>query len=460
MSVCVNIRTEKALEPKDIFQEFVNRGESIMVTSRSFPSIKLGTINRALRGIEINQEDNGYEVRVCTFANRADLDLFVVAIEVIKSMTGSKAFYEDDDECEITNPADGLDEDWKGHQLEESINVNCTLVKHFGQAVIMDGLFFLFCFGPRLALDFEIDLSHPTVEDLMVVQEYLTKMQWNNKNKKGTLTDLTLGDQSGEQAKSLSIISVKDGKVNDFDYVAYADFLLFINNDNERMVIIPMDDFGKIAPAEYFELMDDYQFLRKEILTLDVFNEMMENAHKFQVENPFFKSTFPGSGYVEEQKTYVLMWNPDISSIKMNVHNESIPYILTDDFNWSVYEYQEAQKGDRFVMVRCGEGKTGIVMSGIFNSNPYQDEDWSGKGRKVFYMDMTPNFIANPEEAEIITTTELQAAIPSFDWTGGYSGRLLTEEQAQKLEELLAAYLKRIADKVDGETINGFQLPN
>jgi hypothetical protein len=75
-------------------------------------------------------------------------------------------------------------------------------------------------------------------------------------------------------------------------------------------------------------------------------------------------------------------------------------------------------------------------------------------------MDMTPNFIADPEEAEIITTQQLQEAIPSFDWSGGHSGRLLTEEQARQLEDLLAPYLSKFVNNVDEETVNGYSLPD
>ena len=149
-----------------------------------------------------------------------------------------------------------------------------------------------------------------------------------------------------------------------------------------------------------------------------------------------------------------------VSSIKMEDHVDSIPNLLTGNFNWSVYEYQEAKKNDRFVLIRCGEGNTGLVMSGIFDSNPYQSGDWSSKGRTVFYMDMTPNFIIDPEEAEIITTKQLQDAVPSFDWSGGHSGRLLTEEQAKQLEKLLAQYLCKFVNKVDEKTVNGFSLPD
>lgn len=125
-----------------------------------------------------------------------------------------------------------------------------------------------------------------------------------------------------------------------------------------------------------------------------------------------------------------------------------------EDFNWSVWEHEKAKCGDRFYLVRVGEGNTGIVMSGVFNSHPYEAEDWSGKGRRVFYMDMLPNVILNPEEAPMVRTEKLQKTIPSFDWTGGHSGRLLLQEESQKLEALWSDFLKKNEDRIDGETFN------
>ena len=75
-------------------------------------------------------------------------------------------------------------------------------------------------------------------------------------------------------------------------------------------------------------------------------------------------------------------------------------------------------------------------------------------------MDMCPNFIADPENLKnLITTEDLQNAIPSFDWTGGHSGRILTVEQAKKIEEILSGYLVQFCNNVDGEVVNGFSLP-
>lgn len=87
-------------------------------------------------------------------------------------------------------------------------------------------------------------------------------------------------------------------------------------------------------------------------------------------------------------------------------------------------------------MVKVGPGTNGIVMSGEFTSDPYQGEDWSGKERQVFYMDMELKEMIHPGICPLLTSEELAREIPDFVWTGGHSGQLLTEEQAVKLQEL------------------------
>ena len=161
---------------------------------------------------------------------------------------------------------------------------------------------------------------------------------------------------------------------------------------------------------------------------------------------------YPGNGYNDKQQTFILMWNPAFSN-SMENHIESISHINDYSFNWSVYEWEQAKMGDRFYMIRVGEGNTGVVMSGIFTSQPYADEDWNPNRnkRKIYYMDMKPNFIVNPETQPIITTQELLEAIPDFEWRKGHSGQLLTPEQAQKLECLFSKYIQKMLD-IDDKT--------
>ena len=60
-------------------------------------------------------------------------------------------------------------------------------------------------------------------------------------------------------------------------------------------------------------------------------------------------------------KTFILFWNPAISSYTL----EQVQHDLanwTHVKNWSVWRHKDAHKGDRFFMVRCGEGKTGMLL--------------------------------------------------------------------------------------------------
>lgn len=128
-------------------------------------------------------------------------------------------------------------------------------------------------------------------------------------------------------------------------------------------------------------------------------------------------------------KTYILFWNPAISSYKLDDFQEKLGELEYNDLNWSVWEHDKASCGDRFYMVRCGEGKTGICMSGYFASDPYKGEDWSGKGKETYYVDLDPDVMIHPDYRVILTTEELSRAIPDFDWTGGHSGRSRHEDE-------------------------------
>lgn len=156
-------------------------------------------------------------------------------------------------------------------------------------------------------------------------------------------------------------------------------------------------------------------------------------------------------------KTFILMWNPAISSYKM----EQFEYELSDlydgyitDYNWSIYEFDKVNHGDRFYMVRCGHGHTGIVMSGKLVGEPYTDEDWSGRKRKVYYMDMEPDYFVHTEKVgSYLSTDFLMKELPGFDWTGGHAGRVLPDSLAEKLETQWSSYTEELHKQgcIDGE---------
>ena len=460
MSITVRIRTEKHPAPKDIFEAFVKNGESIIVTSPDYPCVKFGNPNTALRGIELNEEDNGIEVRVCSFGSADDYRLFAKAIDVLMKITGGKAYYDDSDEDEITDPFKRFDESWVYSERESSFNVHRIFSMRYGHVITLNGLFAPICIGPRLLSDFEITWEDDTdiEEDIDRLQDYLVSVQWHLANLEDTSTRMVMpnpNDQE-ERSKSISLITLKEGKVSHFDYISHADILCLMDMDNKDVspVLVPFDKIVKIIPNEGFRLLDEYQFERTEELTPQAFHQMMERARIFQPDDLFHPDMMPGDGYDEKQNTVILMWNPAISSVKLEDHNASIPNMYTEDFNWSVWEHDKAKCGDRFFLVRCGEGNTGIVMSGVFESNPYMAGDWSGKGRQTFYMEMSPNIILDPDKAPMLTTAELENEIPDFQWSGGHSGRILPTKDAKKLEKMWEAYLKKNHDAINGITMN------
>ena len=154
-------------------------------------------------------------------------------------------------------------------------------------------------------------------------------------------------------------------------------------------------------------------------------------------------------------KTFILEWRPSISSYKMETFEEDFHYLEYGEFNWSVWDWQNARNGDNFYMVKCGEGKTGIVMKGFFTSDPYEADDWSGKNRQVHYMDYRPTFMIHPNHRKgMLTTDILEKEIPGFEWNGGHSGRELPQDLAAKLDSLWEKYVSQFCrEDADGQTL-------
>jgi hypothetical protein len=87
-------------------------------------------------------------------------------------------------------------------------------------------------------------------------------------------------------------------------------------------------------------------------------------------------------------------------------------------------------------MLRTGDENAGIVFRGTFTSNPYPGEDWAGQGKKRYYMNMDCYDCVTAEQKPPIDIELLEKEIPEIDWRKGHSGQLLSEETAEKLNEL------------------------
>ena len=456
MSVSVKFRTTKQFKSNDIVDALFDKGVSVVWVSQEFPCLKFGTFEGAIRGVEINAEEDGYEVRVCSYASTADYELFAESVNVMSRLTDTVGLIDDDEDSPVINAFVQFNKQWIDDQHKSSSSVVSALVSHMGKTITMPGLYGDICIGPKILSQFGLlGTGSYSKSKFRKLQDFLCLSQEKAASCKGTDTRMILADPDEERGNDLSIsmIVLKDNQIAEFDYISNADVLCLADMDKDDFVFIPMEHAWKILSNEFVKL-DELQFYAEEKLTVSEFREMLDFAKKHQPSDLHKDAVYPGQGYDESQNTFILTWNPAFSSAKLDAHNEDVGQMLTQYFNWSVWDYEKARYGDRFYLVRCGQGNTGVVMSGVFVSNPYQSGDWSGRGRVTYYMDMYPNVILNPDMAPMITTLQLQKAIPSFDWTGGRSGRVLNPEEAKKMELLWADYIKENSDKVDGMTLN------
>ena len=139
-----------------------------------------------------------------------------------------------------------------------------------------------------------------------------------------------------------------------------------------------------------------------------------------------------------DHRTYLMRWNPSISSFTEKDYKACLDKMVNGMFrlNWSIYDWQEARRGDVFYMMRVGDDKAGIVFSGMFITDPYPADDWAGSNKRRMYVDMVcfspSKSVAKPR----LSLQQLESAIPSMEWAQGHSGVLLAEDVVKQLELL------------------------
>jgi len=139
-----------------------------------------------------------------------------------------------------------------------------------------------------------------------------------------------------------------------------------------------------------------------------------------------------------EPRTYLMRWNPAISSFKQEDYRECMENMIHGMFrlNWTISEWEEARRGDQFYMMRVGDDKAGIVFCGQFISDPYPGDDWAGSNKRRMYVDMVCWGAVDEGTPPLIPLSKLQEIIPSVEWQKGHSGELLSDDVVQKLDEL------------------------
>lgn len=138
--------------------------------------------------------------------------------------------------------------------------------------------------------------------------------------------------------------------------------------------------------------------------------------------------------------TFVLKWNPAISSFSYDDYLQIIARPYEMDLNWSFHDWDKVRDGDRVFFLRVGE-KPQLLASGFTDSKAYEGGDWAKRGRRVYYADLSFDFACHLEYANVISAELLEKEVPGFEWRGGHSGVMLNDDQAEKLELLWTDFL-------------------
>ena len=242
------------------------------------------------------------------------------------------------------------------------------------------------------------------------------------------------------EEEELSTIRVVDNTEDVF--IGACQYVGMMRTNSCKMV--KFEDFCKLMEGQKgFHQLDAAQILLDK-MDDELWNKLYEKADGIVKEN--------------YRKTFIMRWNTDISNYKLSEFEDAMEDFFDEEFyyDWSIWDYQKAHVGDRFYMIRTGEGANGVVMRGTIIGSPYPDEDWSGKGRKVYYIRMSLTNMIHPDRTPLLLTTEeLTEAIPDFNWKEGHSGEILNDTQSAKLEEVWADYIERTHATSSEEVIEG-----
>ncbi len=130
---------------------------------------------------------------------------------------------------------------------------------------------------------------------------------------------------------------------------------------------------------------------------------------------------------------YILRWNPNISSYKIEYHLDVVEHIknkkMPSDFNWSIREPESLKKNDVFILQQVGTDNDGIAMIGKFKDKCYEGDNWRQDGSKLYYADMwiMEAFDCNTENP--LPAKRYEKLFPEIKWHGGHSGVLVQDDE-------------------------------
>ena len=145
--------------------------------------------------------------------------------------------------------------------------------------------------------------------------------------------------------------------------------------------------------------------------------------------------------------TFILSWNPNISSYKMETHLEVVSHAkmgnVPQRFDWSVQDWQKVKDGDMIVLLQVGTDSDGIAMIGKIKGKPEADESWREDGSKDHYVYIEIFDAYNPSEFKELLAENFENEFDKIKWHKGHSGELIDKATADRLLKKLIPIIHR-----------------
>lgn len=353
-----------------------------------------------------------FTINLPYLASRTDVALAFTLMREAKKLRPELVIYDGDDKT-FADLSEESEVDTYYYRLDNMANIIEKQDSHIG----VNGLMHEFHIFPEYIKSQMPDAS-PQEWTYKAFVDFID-IQWNYEAYEN-FSRATVGSPDGEEFVARIL-----GNNKGFACVCQK---VILYNEKETK-IVPIDDF--------FAATKDNKFIKRLDYAQFVIDKMPDKVWQnfydsFDVEP------------IRSPKTYLLRWNPTISSFKLDDYRDVLSKYPGgfSGMNWSVYEWEKAHKGDHYYMLRTGDDKAGIVFRGVFTSDPYPGEDWAGNEKQRYYMDMDCYDCVPADEQSAITIETLEKSIPSIDWRRGHSGQLLSEEDADKLDKLWNKLMK------------------
>ena len=383
------------------------------------------TVNVSSQGVNIKHMNAGnIIVELPWLASQMDVRLCYAYLNAVKKVhRGARIMDEEDKGVKLTE-ADAK-EQWqqRWQNMDEIINK--------GEKLVVAGAVRDFHLNPAKYVG-----RDEATNRIGVVFEDLVTIQWAN------LDAINVREEKRHVTEEEELSSIRAVDNQEDAFIGACQYVGMMKGNTCKMV--KFEDFCHLMKEQdEFQLLDDAQALLNK-MDDEQWNELFDRA----------------GGIVREnfRKTFIMRWNTDVSNYTLSEFEDAMEDFFDEGFyyDWSIWDYQKAHIGDKFYMIRTGEGANGVVMRGTIIGTPYPDEDWSGKGRKVYYIRMNLTNMIHPERTPLLLTTdELTKAIPDFNWKEGHSGEILNDTQSAKLEEVWEDYIGRTHAISSEEVVDG-----